>query len=154
MAEVGELAEGQVLRLGGAMGRFSVGEQRAMPADFRLSSADKNVPGDREASLTVWDRERTTPLQARELVSHGLLRAAYALEVREVRRLGYPNGSGLRVLRDLESVADSLHLPGADGHCGIVGLARPKGLPRKHARALESQLADLAVLVSASPEDG
>lgn len=154
MADDGELAEGQVLRLGSATRRFSVGEPKAMPADFRLSSADKKVVGEREAALTVWDRARTTPKQARALVSQGLLRHVYGLEVGEVRHLRYPGGPRLRIVRDLEAVADVLDSPGACGHCGIVGLRRPSGVPRRQARALESQLADLAVLVSARSEKG
>ena len=154
MAGDGELAEGQVLRLRGVMRRFPVGGTRSMPADFRLSSADKNVAGEKEASLTVWDRERTTPKQARALVSEGSLRPVYGLEVSRVRQLSYPGGPRLRIVRELESVADILGLPGTDGHCGIVGLRRPSGVPKRQARALESQLADLADLVSARLENG
>ena len=148
-----ELHDGRVLRLGGVVRRFSIDKPKAMPADFRLSSADKNVGEGKEASLTVWDRARTTPEQARALVSGGGLRPVYRLNVVGVRSLGYRGRPPLRVVRDLESVRDSLRLPGAHGHCGIVGLQRPKGVPKKQRRALESELADLAELVEPARDD-
>ena len=62
---------------------------------------------------------------------------------REIRTVQIPGLDTLRVVRDpLEPPL--AEMPGADGHCGIEGLARRPGEPKALYRELRVRLADLS----------
>jgi hypothetical protein len=69
--------------------------------------------------------------------------AAFGLRVPEIRAVHVSGLAPLRVVRDpLESPL--AEMPGANGHCGIEGLARRPGEPKALYRELRVRLADLS----------
>jgi hypothetical protein len=116
---------------------------RANETHFHLSTEDQETP---LQSLSVWASDLTSPLIARELM--GATKASYRIAL-------VLNVDDIRKLRVEESVLnvvwDHDERPGAQGHCGIVGLKRPPGGISVHYRALRARLAQLAQ-VSILPE--
>ena len=93
--------------------------------------------------LSVFDAERTTVEQAQAIWGVEKESAAFGLRVPEIRALHVAELASLRVVRD--PLARPLgDLPGADGHCGIEGLARRPGDPKALYRELRVRLADLS----------
>ena len=92
---------------------------------------------DREPGVSVWDEARTTVPQAatirydREDYPEGI--KAFALVVGTIRTLGVENDRRIDVVAD-PRIGDDW--PGADGHCAIEGLQRPRGYPKRQHKAL------------------
>ncbi|MFL6194974.1 MAG: hypothetical protein ACJ75H_12435, partial [Thermoanaerobaculia bacterium] len=93
--------------------------------------------------LSVFDAGRTLVEEAQAIRGVEDESQAFGLLVTEVRALRVADLPPLRVVRDpLEPPL--AEMPGADGHCGIEGLARPPGEPKSLYRELRVRLADLS----------
>lgn len=57
-------------------------------------------------------------------------RPVLALQVSAIRDLGFEGREKLKVVRERIEDPELRERPGADGHCGIRNLFRPKGMPR------------------------
>ena len=145
--------EGPILRFSRSLrreetARFFPESAEVLPTEFELSQgdrADAEKTG-RPALLSVFERARTTLNQARAIAQKPD-RIAFELLIEEVIQVPVPGtGKCLVVLRDpLEGVQGAL--PGADGHCGIRGLERPKAAPKADFYKLRAKLARLASLI-------
>lgn len=142
-----EVLSGSVFRLAPVKGSFPANSRKPRPDHFRPSTKEKEVARQRgePTLLSAFDVSRTTVAEAQDLRTSSGPTVAFRLNVPDVRRLPRPDGRGyLRVLRD--PLPELAGRPGADGHCGIEGLARPSGAQKAAYKALRSRLCDLAKL--------
>jgi hypothetical protein len=140
-----ELQDGVVLRLASIKHDFPPDSPTLQLWHFELSENDKAHAArtGQPPRLSVFDAERTTPGQAQTIWGVEKESAAFGLRVREIQAVHVAGLAPLRVVRD--PLAPPLgDLPGADGHCGIEGLARPPGEPKALYRELRVRLADLS----------
>jgi hypothetical protein len=107
---------------------------------FVPSTADKKEAEQRQqpVRVSVWDTQRTTLAQARQI--HGrsdtIVVVLGVVDIVQIRaELSAPR---LRVVWDPRAPEDG---PGADGHCGIEGLDRPREVPRPVHKAIWDELA-------------
>jgi hypothetical protein len=146
MGREDELSSGKVLRLCPTGESFPPSSRKASPAHFEPSSEEKAIAenSDRSVLVSVFDLSRTTVSQARGFHRRGAMTLPFWLCVEEIRKIIVPGRSeSLRVLRDpLEPPLRER--PGADGHCGILGLGRVKGEPSANRKVARSKLADMA----------
>lgn len=137
-----ELETGTVFRLATIRHDFPPGSDHLTPADFELSSEDKAVAEKkgREPLLSVFE-DTCTVEQAKALRSAPKEYEAFALDVITVRGIVVAGLPSPRIIRDpLDPPRNAM--PGADAHCGILGLARKPGQPSKPFRELRVKLAD------------
>lgn len=143
----GELVRGNVLRTGVKRGGGIAPFTRAEPDDFTPSTEDKRVAQEsgKPVLLSVFDCKRTTVPQCLEIRELLPGTPVFNLLISEIKKIETPARDGfLRVVEDpLPSPWNAL--PGADGHCGIQGVDRPSGCPRRDYRAVLSRLIDIAV---------
>lgn len=147
-----ELQDGVVFRLATVKHDFPPESPTLQFWHFELSENDKAHAArtGQPPRLSVFDAERTTPEQAQVIWGVEKEFAAFGLRVREIRAVHVAGLASLRVVRD-PLVPPLGEMPGADGHCGIEGLARRPGEPKALYRELRVRLADLSVrLVSAT----
>jgi hypothetical protein len=121
-------------------------------ADFALSSADKR---EHPPTLSVWDRCLTSIPQAISFTPPKETQRATSWElsvasVRSLRVEGLSDPSGspwtLDILRSPlidEHTQQPDPRPGANGHCGIIGLDRPSGYNSNDFKKLRIKLARL-----------
>lgn len=141
MGEAEELSTGTIFRLGPQTPQFGDPAEKPRPDQvcslFELSSSDKDCD---PPLLSVFDRDRTHPREAADIRQVPLGRVL-ALFVEDVILLRIPGSAKehLRVLRD--PLAHPLSaLPGADGHCGILGLFRQAGVEKVLFKDLRMEL--------------
>ena len=140
-----ELRDGVVFRLAALKQDFPPDSPTLRFWHFELSQNDKAhaVRTGQPPRLSVFDAERTTPEQAKAIWGMERGSTAFGLLVREIRAFHVAGLARLRVVRD--PLAPPLgEMPGADGHCGIEGLARRPGEPKALYRELRVRLADLS----------
>lgn len=140
-----ELADGVVFRLASVKNEFPPDSPKLLFIHFELSQNDKAHASKtgQPPLLSVFDGQRTQVPQARAI--HGVDREsiAFGLKVSGIRSVSVPGLRPLRVVRDpLEPPL--CFLPGADGHCGIEGLARTPGEDKRLYKELRVRLADLS----------
>lgn len=143
-----EMLRGSVFRLAPLKKDvFPPGFARPLGEHFRPSEREKELGrlNNEPPLVSVWDTARTSVAQAQAMRASATQTIAFKLDVETLRHLSLPDGTGhLRVLRDPVE-PDLEDQPGSDGHCGIVGLGRPAGLPRAVYKSIRSRVADLAV---------
>ncbi len=117
--------------------RYPNGEAFA-PSDVDKADAKKRgIP----IRVSVWDRDMTTPLQAKSIWGINKPAIAFALRVSDVIQLRTDRGwSRLSIVSDPLEDSD---IPGAEGHCGFEGLDRMKGEPRIEYKTLLDEVAQL-----------
>ncbi len=116
------------------------------PTDFVPSTEEKELAkaSGTEPLVSVFDEELTTLGQAKKIYSRPS--AGFGLNVEALRRIAVPgaeDNSHLRVVRD-PLTGHEASLPGAEGHCGILGLKRQRGVPKKAYKRFCLQVSDLA----------
>jgi len=138
-----ELEDGIVFRLATLNDEFPPGSRQLTPAHFELSTKDKEDARGKghEPRLSVYDAGRCTVDQARSLRAVSREYSAFGLEVPEIRSIRVAGLDPLRVVRD-QLEPPLRDMPGADGHCGIIGLARKPGQQSMLYRELRVRLAD------------
>jgi len=119
------LKTGIVFRLAKITDQFPKGSTKLLASHLSLEEEDKG-------KLSVYDLARTTTDQARTLMESKADYAAHGWNVEDVHviRLPRDDRQKLWVIRDIDH---SDEREGANGHCAIVGLARPK-IERKALR--------------------
>jgi len=139
-----ELQDGVVFRLAALKQDFPPDSPTLRFWHFELSQNDKaHAKTGQPPRLSVFDAERTTPEQAKAIWGMERDSAAFGLRVLGIRAIHVAGLPPLRVVRD--PLAPPLgEMPGADGHCGIEGLARRPGEPKALYRELRVRLADLS----------
>jgi hypothetical protein len=140
-----ELQDGVVFRLATIKHDFPPESPTLRFWHFELSENDKAHAArtGQPPRLSVFDAERTTVEQAQAIWGMEKESAAFGLQVREIRAVHVAGLAPLRVVRD--PLAPPLGTkPGADGHCGIEGLARSPGEAKVLYRELRVRLADLS----------
>ena len=152
-----ELREGTVLRQAKRRAAFTPTSE-PLASDFSLDGKDADEADlqNRPAMLSVFDQARTTLDQLREITKNSES-PIYELDIGSICSLSKglpPEAPAVRVLRDLLLPEKMRTLPGADGHCGIEGLRRPKNLAgsKKIYSALRDQLRLLASLARSDVE--
>ncbi len=132
---------------------LSTTDSKVAPNEFELSTADELSE---LKSISVWAERLTSSEQAREFMGEKKLAYTHycSLNVAQIRAIR-PDPENEEII-SLNVVWDPLteasehakqsanNIPGIDGHSGIIGLMRIRGLPRLHFFNLRSQLADLA----------
>ncbi len=150
-----ELMLGWVCRLVPTSGKFPPDSKTPRLTDFVPTSEDRDhakaTGGD--PLVSVYDEQRTTLEQAKALFKRSPS-VGFGLNVERLRTIGVPGTEcTLRVLRDpLEG--PEAEMPGAEGHCGIWGLKRQRGVPRKDYKRLCLRICDLAVPREAAAANG
>jgi hypothetical protein len=142
-----ELMDGYVCRLAPITGRFPPDSTKPLPHNFALSNQERAYAKatNTEPRLSVWDEDRTTLDQAKAIYARECI--GFSLNVADIRRVSVPGSDKkLRVVRDDSLPPDKTDWPGADGHCGIVGVHRPPGAPKAAFKNLRRTLCDLAVV--------
>lgn len=119
---------------------------------FELSTQDRTDAQARGIAprLSVFDKAKTKPAEARAFRTCTGRLPVYGMRVSDVTAISTPG----RIPPALAVVPDPLignPRPGADGHCGIVGLDRPVGEPSTVTKSLRSQLADICFLEEDDP---
>jgi hypothetical protein len=140
-----ELLDGVVFRLAAIKHDFPPDSSTLRFWHFELSENDKNHAESvgQLPRLSVFDSERTRVAEARAIWGVEKEPVAFGLRIPEIRAVHVPGLEPLRVVRDpLEPPL--AEMPGADGHCGIEGLARRPGEPKALYRELRVRLADLS----------
>ena len=140
-----ELLDGVVFRLATIKHDFPPDSSSLRFWHFELSENDR-AHAERTgqpARLSVFDSESTTVAQARAIRGVEKESTAFGLRVQEIRAVHVSGLAPLWVVRDpLEPPL--AEMPGADGHCGIEGLARRPGESKALYRELRVRLADLS----------
>ena len=140
-----EVTDGSVLRLKASRQGIGPYAGGARIEDFLPSSGDKAAALRTGLVLvSVFHRDKTTLKQCLAFRRSSSADGVLQLEVPAVRSIKAPERT-----EPLSVVGDPLpppdcDLPGADGHCGIKGLAREHQEPRAVQRYLCSRLADIA----------
>jgi len=112
------------------VGKAYLPDDTQLPNDafFALSDPDRHEAASRNqrALLSCWDVALTTRAQGESIrlrdQPEGARARSYALDVARIRAVGVEVGIPLDVLDDRHLPEDEG--PGAEGHCGIVGLDR------------------------------
>lgn len=140
-----ELLDGVVFRLATIKHDFPPDSPSLRFWHFDLSENDKAhaVATGQPPRLSVFDSGRTMAAQAQAIWGVEKESAAFGLQVQEVRAVHVPGLAPLKVVRDPLD-PPLAEMPGADGHCGIEGLARGPGEPKALYRELRVRLADLS----------
>jgi hypothetical protein len=136
-----ELTSGIVFRLPKVTEQFPRDSKKPFPTHFAFSSEERRV-GEAEGKwlVSVWDRARTTPAQARAIMRTSAERIAFGMRIPDIRAIEV-NGCGLTVVRDpLPPEYDGI---GRNGHCGIAGLRCGNSADQKQLRFLLSEVATL-----------
>lgn len=139
------LQDGVVFRLATVKNDFPPDSPRLRFWHFELSQNDRSHAErtGKPPLLSVFDTERTTVVQARAIRGVEKETVAFGLHVSEIKAVRVAGRDPLRVVR--EPLDPPLaEMPGADGHCGIEGLAREAGEPKALVRELRVRLADLS----------
>lgn len=143
---VKELTKGSVCRLVKLSPRFPPGSTVPRVDDFVPSTREKEDADKRGSTplLSVFDEERTTLDQAKNIYGSPNDSIGFGLSVKEIRKIRIPGkNSSLRVIRD-PLPTEMAELPGASGHCGIEGLHRPAGSRKTDYKYLRVKLVELA----------
>lgn len=123
---------------------------------FELSSEDRTQS---PPKLSVWMVGLTQPWEARQLGTHPhLYPFALYLLTDTIRNLTQQIPDNLPTITPLDVVWDPLPTPASyiarprwlDGHCGITGLERPPGMPRRVYKILRLLLFKEAQVVPIS----
>jgi hypothetical protein len=143
MTERAELREGRVIRV--FKGSIGIGPyaEGLRDGDFFPTSEDKRIAEETgsEVLLSVFDRERATPLQCAAIRGLSIPFHAWALNVDSIRRIKAPERpEALSVVCDALPHPQCLQ-PGASGHCGIRGLGKYPGETRKRSQLIIAYLA-------------
>ncbi|MFN8495730.1 MAG: hypothetical protein U0350_49520 [Caldilineaceae bacterium] len=130
-----------VLRLA-KLSKDIIESRRANETHFSLSTEDEKSE---LQSLTVWIKQLTSAITARELM--GETKSAYGV----VLYLNVDDVRAIRVSEDfltapLNVVWEPDDRLGAEGHAGIIGLMRPPGGERLKYKALRARLAQIATV--------
>jgi hypothetical protein len=140
-----ELENGIVFRLANVSNDFPPDSEKLQPAHLAISDRDRQAAAKAGAppSCSVFDFARCSVSQARVVRPSDKEAIGFGFLVPEVIAIRVGELPGLRVFRVPLEPPESL-LPGADGHCGIVGLDRPTGMPngKNLFYALRAKLAD------------
>lgn len=140
-------AVADVLRVG-IVGKEYLPDDAVLPTDafFAPTSEDKKEAAERgqRVMLSCYDRGLTTLAEARAIRLRDLAEdtptRAFALRVAEIRQVGQAEGIPLDVVDDGHD--PEVEGPGAEGHCGIVGLDREeKKGTKNHYRSVRLTLA-------------
>lgn len=133
--------------------RASAGRFVATPQLFEVSSVDKEDARRRntETMLSVFDRQRTTLLEAKSLRRIDAANenvAGFSLTVEAIKQAAsrYISHRAVRVLRD-PYTDERAQEPGGDGHSGITSTDRRDGEDRNSYRAFRTELARLCAIV-------
>ena len=140
-----EVTEGSVLRLSPLREGVGPYESGARIEDFLPNSGDKSAALRTGVVLvSVFHRSRTSLKQCLAFRRSSSEAHALQLEVLAIRSIKAPErNEPLSVVGD-PLPAPECDLPGAEGHCGIKGLAREPQEPRAVQRYLCSRLVDIA----------
>jgi hypothetical protein len=143
VAEPEELTSGSVLRLAKVTRDFPPNATVPQVFHFRPSSAE--VRDAKVSSLpvriSVYDLQRTSPAQARAMLSSQELYLAFSIQVAAIRAIVVPGQRDrLAVFREIDP---SDARPGADGHCGLLGVGDQPGDVHRLIRAKLCAIADL-----------
>jgi len=140
-----EVTDGSILRLKAPRQGIGPYASGARIEDFLPSSGDKAAALRTGMILvSVFHRSKTSLKQCLAFRRTSTETEALQLEVPAVRSIRAPErAEPLAVVGDPLPLPDS-DLPGADGHCGIKGLAREPQEPRAVQRYLCSRLAEMA----------
>ncbi len=134
-----ELTRGIVFRLATLKDTFPPDSQRLHYGHFELSENDKkHIP----PMLSVFDGSLTRVTEAQEIRGVAAASMAFGIKaeaIKEVQLQAFPR---LKLVRDPLDFPESA-LPGAEGHCGILGLDRQAGETKTLYRELRVRLADL-----------
>lgn len=140
-----ELLDGVVFRLASIKHDFPPDSPALRFWHFELSENDRSQAErlGEPPRLSVFDSHLTSVAQARDIRGVAGESAAYGLRVSEAREVHVPGLAPLRIVRDPLD-PPLAQMPGAEGHCGIEGLARHPGQPKALYRELRVRLADLS----------
>ena len=121
------------------------GEPKAHALDFARGSRDK-------VGLSVWDAGFTSPTQLRKIMEKPASHPVYELAVGELLGITNPDGIRLSVKRDPAGVpTERRGYPGAEGHCLLLGVIRPKGGSTSAYAELRIELARMAKATDVAP---
>lgn len=145
-----ELERGLVFRLANIKNDFPPNSRKLQPAHLAIDDHDRQAAARKKIppSCSVFDIERCSVSQAKVIRPSDHEALGFGLQVLEVLAIRVGDLPGLRVFRvPLDSPASEL--AGANGHCGIVGLDRPSGMPngKNIFYALRTKLADCSFLL-------
>jgi hypothetical protein len=136
-----ELVEGVAFRLVKITDMFPRESPRPLPKHFEFSSEECDVAEKTGRWLiSVWDRARTSPDQARAVMRIPAERAAFGFDVKAVRDVEV-NGCRLSVVRD--PLPPTFAGLGRSGHCGVTGLRCGTKNDRLQLRFQLSELATM-----------
>lgn len=146
-----EVRQGRVLRVANPR-HVAPGTELPHPALFALDEKDVREAREtgRPPMLSVFDRDRTTLSEAKGIVAPDGELFAFELKVAQVwnlTRLLPPRAAPIQVLRNLLLPEAKADLPGILGHCGITGLLKEPGMPKKTYQSVRDELCQLAQLV-------
>lgn len=106
---------------------FEPGSDYPPLSAFQLNKNDKLSP---VPHLSVWDVQKTTIEQGRSRLPDSKTYRGYDCQVGTIRRLEFRAEPTLEY--DVQIfVPNNDRAPGYEGHCGIVGLLRPEGYPKR-----------------------
>ncbi len=119
---------------------FPPDAEKPLPSAFALSADDKRegVDRGRQALLSVWDLTLTTVEEGKQLRNVDAEMTAFGLLVDDIEAIQVDDFS-MDVLHD--PLPPELG-PGANGHCGIQGLDKPKGTPKAFFKQLRFLLVE------------
>lgn len=141
-----QLWSGQILRMAKVSESFPPGSPKPLPAHFAPSSTEREKADQAQTPvmISVWDRDRTTERQARQIgPQHGEY-VGFWLDVESVSAVRVPaQECEMTVVRDPLG-PPQVHQPGADGHCGLTGLGRAENGNKNARYQLKFRLAELA----------
>jgi hypothetical protein len=123
---------------------LTVAHLRPSPSDLKQAEETGGVP-----LLSVFDSELTTVEQACVIRNKPTLVEAFGWNVTSILAIGneaWPQA--YLVLRDRLAPPEN-DLPGADGHCGIMGLHPPENMPTRLFKEFRATLARLSAPLQA-----
>jgi hypothetical protein len=100
----------------------------------------------RDPMISVWDCERTTIAQVRQIRDSVAEAVAFSFDVGLIRTIRVVLPTITRLLRVFRDPLDPpvSELPGASGHCGISGLHRNSGEEKKPYKKARQELASIS----------
>jgi hypothetical protein len=135
-----ELEQGIVFRLASVKDTFPPDSDKLHVGHLELSERDKE---EKPPRLSVFDCLKTSVAEAREIRSVPGDSLAFGLRVEDIRAARVAGVDPLRVVRDPLKPPQS-EMPGASGHCGILGLDRKPGQSKQLFREIRVLLADMS----------